>query len=224
MKHCRQIGTRRALALLVGSLILLPACAGRERTLLDARVLGDEALREGRYEEAAAQYERYLETRPGRPEVLHDLGLAYEGMGEASAAREAFSVAFELQPDNPVYIESLARAMAANGETDAAFRLLERIAVESLRADAYTRLGSMLLNQGLPDEGVLALRIAAQLQPAAEPYRALAAAYRGFGDTERELGELRHVLWFAPDDEATRSRVRELGSIPGPTFATPPAP
>lgn len=199
-------------------------CASREQVLMESKMQGDAALREGRYADAAREYELYLERRPGRAEVLYDLGRAYTGMGEASAARESFSVAYELDPVNPAYIEALARAMASNGETAGAFEMLERIAIDSQRSDAYLRLGTLLLEEGLADEAVLSFRTAAELRPSAEPYRALAGAYRLFGDDERELATLRHVLWFEAGDRATADRVRELGGVPGPTFASPPSP
>lgn len=209
-------------ALLVG--VVVGGCTTREPVLMRSKMHGDAALREGRYADAVREYEIYLERRPGRAGVLYDLGRAYTGMGEASAARESFSVAHELDPENPVYIEALARAMASNGETAGAFEMLERIAVDSQRADAYLRLGSLLLEEGLADEAVLSFHTAAQLRPSVEPYRALAGAYRLFGDDERELGALRHVLWFEAGDRASAERVRELGGVPGPTFASPPAP
>ncbi|USN97882.1 MAG: tetratricopeptide repeat protein [Phycisphaeraceae bacterium] len=214
---------RRAGLVFLAAATLLSGCATREKALLDARLLGDQAMLEDRYADAAAEYEAYLEERPGRHEVLYKLGRAYEGMGEHSAAREAFGVAYELQPDNPEYIEALARTMAENGEADGAFDMLERIAAESQRSDAYLRLGGFLLDQGLADEAVQAMTIAAHLQPSAEPYQALAGAYQRFGDAEREIEALRHVLWFDPADQASANRVRALGQIPGPTFAAPPA-
>lgn len=228
MNDCRRREPRRAFPRIIaltglGLIVALgTGCVGREKTLFDARTRGDAALREGRYAEAAAEYEAYLATRPGRDSVLYELGLAYQGMGEMSAAREAFTVAYELDPDNPVFIEALARSMASNGEADAAFAMLERIAVESQRAEAYTRLGDLLLDEGLADEGVLALVTAARLQPSADSYRKLASIYARFEDREKELQALRHVLWFAPSDEAARERVRALGEIPGPTFAAQP--
>lgn len=209
---------------IAAGVLLLAGCATREKTLMETRTRGDSALLDARYEDAVRAYEAYLEARPGRHAVLYDLGLAYQGMGEASAAREAFSVAYELEPDEPVYIETLARAMAANGEADKAFDLLERIAVESQRADAYLRLGTLLLEEGLADEAVQAMRIAAEVQPSAEPYRKMANAFARFGDPEREIEALRHVLWFEPGDESAQARVRALGRVPGPTFASPPDP
>lgn len=219
---CRALPRTIALTGLGLIVALSGGCVGREKTLFDARTRGDAALREGRYSDAVTEYEAYLATRPGRDAVLYELGLAYQGMGELSAAREAFTVAYELDPDNPVFIEALARSMASNGEADAAFALLERIAVESQRAEAYTRLGDLLLDEGLADEGVLALVIAARLQPSAGSYGKLASTYARFEDRQKEIQALRHVLWFAPGDEAARERVRALGEIPGPTFAAQP--
>ena len=218
------IRTRPAIAFgcLIAAGLLPGGCATKEIRLLDARSRGQAAMLEERYEDAVKYFEAYLADRPARADVLFDLARAYEGMQEISAAREAYTIAYELEPDNPEYIEALAHAMAANGEPDAAINLLEQIATESLRAEAYLRLGRFLLDSGLADEAVQTMKTAAALDPSADPYRALAEAYRKFGDPDRELEALRHVLWFDPDDENAKARVRTLGGVPGPTFARPP--
>jgi len=202
----------------------LAGCAVREDRLLLALHRGDRAMHDERYADAAAWYEDYLDERPSKPRVLYDLARAYSAMGEPAAAREALTVAHELKPDNEKYIEALARAMAENGETGAAFEMLERIAAESMRADAYDRLGHFLLERGYADEGVRALRIAAEIVPEADGWVDLADAYASFGDEERALGALRHALWFDRDNDVLKARVRRLGGVPGPTFAVPPTP
>jgi Flp pilus assembly protein TadD len=206
------------------ALLTAPGCVQRETTLVGSRADGDAALRDGDYALAAQEYERYLEERPARGEVMYDLGRAYEGMGEMSAAREAYSLAYELDPFNPEYIDATARATAANGEIDAAFDLLEQIARETERSDAYERLGRFLLEFGFPDEAVLAFRTAAGIDPTGSSYMALAQVLAAFEDREGALRALSHALWFAPDSSEAKAMVRSLGQVPGPTFAMPPTP
>ena len=222
--------TQTVLGLVVvgtGLLVVAPSlsgCAARERTLVSERSAGDEALRRGEYSLAAGAYERYLEERPARREVMYDLGRAYEGMGEMSAAREAFTLAYELDPFNPEYIDAMARATAANGEIPQAFDILENIAIETERSDAYARLGSFLLDFGFPDEAVLAYRTAAGIDPAAESYLELAEVLASFEERQDALEALSHVMWYDSDSKRGRSLIRELGGVPGPTFASPPVP
>ena len=206
------------------TLLLSTGCVQRERTLVGSRAAGDAALRDGEYALAAEAYERYLEERPARREVMYDLGRAYEGMGEMSAAREAYTLAYELDPFNPDYIDAMARSTAANGEVGAAFDILEQIARETDRSDAYERLGRFLLEFGFPDEGVLAYRTAAEIDPSASGYLVLAEVLAGFEDREGALEALSHALWFDRDSAEAKAMVRELGQVPGPTFATPPTP
>lgn len=199
-------------------------CATRENRLLNSRIEGDRAMHEGRYADAAAWYEDFLGERPSQPQVVYELALAYEAMGEPSAAREALSVAHELDPDNEVYIEALARNMAKNGEVDPALDMLERIAAESMRADAHARLGRFLLDQGFADEGIRVLHVAAPLRDDARGWLELADAYAAFDKADRELDALRHAAWYSPLDENIKARIRALGAVPGPTFAQPPRP
>ena len=211
----------------LGAGLMILACAGcvqREQTLVSSRTSGDEALRRGQYSLAAAEYERYLEERPARREVMYDLGRAYEGMGQLSAAREAYTLAYEIDPFKTDYVDAVARTTAANGEIDAAFDLLEGIARETERSDAYARLGAFLLEHGFPDEGVLAYRLAASVDPSAGAYLELAEVLKGFEDRAGALTALSHALWYDLENEDVRAMIRELGGVPGPTFAKSPTP
>ena len=204
----------------------LPGCVSktvsREKTLVSARTEGDAYLRDGQYDLAAGAYERYLEERPARREVMYDLGRAYEGMGELSAAREAFTIAYELDPFEPRYIDAMARATAANGEIGGAFDLLENIAREDDRSDAYARLGRFLVEFGFPDEAVLAFRTAAEVDPTAGSYTELARILASYEDNAGALEALSHALWLDRDSSDAKRLVRRLGGVPGPTFASPP--
>jgi len=213
-----------SLGLIILSGSAMTGCVTRERTLVSSRAAGDKAYRQGDYNSAAGHYEQYLEERPARRDVMYDLGRAYEGMGEMSAAREAFTLAYELDPFNPEYIDAMARSVAANGEIGRAFDILEQIAMESAKSDAYARLGGFLLEYGFPDESVLAYTIAAKIDPSAASYLDLAKIYGAFEDTDGELDALARALWFDSDSASIKSRVRELGGVPGPTFAKPPKP
>lgn len=45
-------------------------------------------------------YERFLELEPGQPDVLSDLGVCYQKIGEPQQALEAFDRAQEIAPDH----------------------------------------------------------------------------------------------------------------------------
>lgn len=45
-------------------------------------------------------YERFLELEPGQPDVLSDLGVCYQKIGEPQRALEAFDRAQEISPDH----------------------------------------------------------------------------------------------------------------------------
>ncbi len=210
----------------VGAAASLAGCVSREvsreQTLVSARTDGDTYLRNGEYNLAAGAYELYLEERPARREVMYDLGRAYEGMGELSAAREAYMIAYELDPFKAEYIDAMARATAANGEIGQAFDLLETIAYEDDRSDAYARLGRFLVEFGFPDEAVLAFETAAEVDPSASSYLEYAEVLAGYKDPSGALKALSHALWFDRESAKAKAMVRRLGGVPGPTFATPP--
>ena len=86
-------------------------------------------------------------------------------------------------------------------------------------------LGRYAQKIGKADEAERAFLGAAEIDrgQSAAPQKALAGFYRSIGDNDAEVRRLRMMLWFDSQDAEVNARLRELGQIPGPTFALPPA-
>ncbi|MFN7940612.1 MAG: tetratricopeptide repeat protein [Thermoanaerobaculia bacterium] len=52
------------------------------------------------WDRARELYERYLQLKPGDPDVLTDLGICYRSLGEADKALESFHRAQKIRPDH----------------------------------------------------------------------------------------------------------------------------
>lgn len=68
----------------------------------DARALAgiaDVRFAQGRFADAAVQYQRSLRVWPRQPRVLHDLGLAHTLEGDLDGAVAAFDASLALKPD-----------------------------------------------------------------------------------------------------------------------------
>lgn len=195
-----------------------PRSAGRIQ--IQSRI----AFEQGDYVKALDGFTTVLDRRPGSAAAQYDVGRTRLALGEGVAAREHLTIAHDLEPENPVYLDALADAMVATGELDELFGLLDRRAEEGDGIEGHLRTGRIAEKLGLVDEAEQAYLKAEALdvENSEAAQRALAELYRRAGDPSRELERLRVLLYFAPMDEEVRERVRALGEVPGPSLALRP--
>jgi tetratricopeptide (TPR) repeat protein len=163
------------------------ACAEREPA--PHRLLGDMALADGRYERAAACFQRALAVEED-DEAYVGLALAMYGLGEArQALRFALRATGQAQIDPAAVAHSIYRptpgpaavatreGMAASPETAAAERAFRRaVALAPRDPVAFCNLGACLSEAGYFGEALAPLRAAVALAPADPVARALLAA------------------------------------------------
>lgn len=201
-----------------------PRVVKQSLTLTSLKGEGYEALAQGDFVEARRVWGEFVEMRPHSAEGRVGLAKAELGMGNASAAREHLRVARDLEPGNEEYLELLAEAMYQAGDRDALVELLEQETLVGSDPDDYYRLARYLRKMGLVDEAERTLLTAAAIygDRSPTPHRELADFYRALGDQSAEVERLRMILSFNPEDRTATSRLRELGEIPGPSFAIEP--
>jgi tetratricopeptide (TPR) repeat protein len=141
--------------------------------------------RAGRLAEAEALYRQVLAERPRHPVAHHNLAVLCAQRGAVDAALPHFKLALEIDPDQPVYWLSYARALLVSGRPEPAARLLETgrsrglagAAVDALLAEARVGLGD-----GFAARGDLPAAIGA--------YRAALEADPGFAEAHHHLGSV----------------------------------
>jgi tetratricopeptide (TPR) repeat protein len=206
------------------ALATLSACTTGTRSDLAIREKGDYEFNRGNYEVARVEYLEYSKLRPGRPDVLHNLGVCALKTGRTDEALHFLRLAYDLEPQNVEYTDNLAEAMYTAGKYDELYELLRDRTKQPGTVNDYLRLGEFAERMGDPDEAENALRTAAKIDrgQSVEPQLALADFYRAMGDTEMETLRLKMALFLAPDHDEINERIRLLGHIPGPTFARAP--
>lgn len=178
----------------------------------------------GQPEMAQPLYEEVAERDPGDAQANYELGRNLLALGRPAEARERMILAYNLKPSNPTYFEGMAEALVASGDENKLFDALEHRIRDRGRAEDYLMLGDYARRIGHADEAERAYIAAAEIDAgrSSAPQRALADFYRSVGDTQAEIRRLRMLLWFDPRDAEVNARLRELGQIPGPTFALEP--
>jgi tetratricopeptide (TPR) repeat protein len=218
--------TRRLLTLaLLTAACSLPACQQRQgrapgQLYWDAT----RAYERGDYSAAAADYQEYIQTRPGDTQGRLGLGKSLLILGSPAEAVDHLWVAYDAEPQDDKRAELLAEAMYQAGQSQELVQFLRERTEQPGRVSDYLTLGRYAALCGLPDEAEPALLTAARLDRGLNvgPQLALAEFYESIGDTASAVQRYRMALWIDGENEDIRQRVRGLGEIPGPTFAIIP--
>ena len=218
--------TRRLLtiAFLTGACVLA-GCTQRE-TRAPGQLYWDatRAFERGDYSTAAADYQEYIEARPGDTNGRLGLGKSLLILGSPSEAVDHLWVAYDADPMDDSRAELLAEAMYQAEQPQELIQFLRERTEQPGRVSDYLTLGRYAALCGLPDEAEPAFITAARLDKGLnlEPQLALARFYESIGDTQSAVQRYRMALWIDGENEEIRERVRAMGEIPGPTFAIMP--
>lgn len=185
---------------------------------------GDRAAEKGQIEDAALRYDEAIDRHPGNYGARVKLARIYLDLGEPLLAREQLEIVRPERPNDPEVLDLLGQALAELGDGRGIDRRLRPIAERTNAPADWARLGRYLGIVGDADEAEAALlRAAAADGGRTIDYQvALANFYLDLGDRANALRRYRMALFLDVDDESVRGAIRDLGEIPGPTFALRP--
>lgn len=207
-----QWSTAAVLAIVLGVLAGRQADTWRSNETLFARVLEVNprswkaysnlalaATRQGRLDEAVAQYRRALELGPSRWIVHQNLGLVLCQKGQTLEGEQELARSFELRRENLAVAGMLGSVRLSLGRyADAEDPLRVAVLLDPQRADVTECLGAALLAQGKDAESIGVLRRALELRDSAETRKNLAQALLLTGDVRGAISELRRALVLKP--------------------------
>ena len=141
--------------------------------------------RQGRLDEAVADFQRAVQTEPENALAHDNLGLALILQGKLDEAIACCRRAVELKPDFAEAYSNLGRAWMGQGRIEEALACFRRsLAVKPGFAEAHNRMGLALQSQGKREQAAASFRAALQSNPA------LAEAYLNLGNVLKEEGQL----------------------------------
>lgn len=214
---------RTLMGVTVVAALVLGGCAGK-RPLDRVEEDGDKAFRKGQYDAALADYLEYVDRRPGRGEVRHKLALALLETRQPTRAVEHAWVAYDDQPSNDAYVETLCRALHESGKHQELGKFLRDEVERRGRVDDYLRQARYTALMGDADGAELAYLTAARLDGgrSLDVQMTLARFYLSIGDKLSAFERLRMALYLDPQNGEVHREIRALGEIPGPSLALPP--
>jgi len=201
----------------------LTGCA--QRSLPAVRESGDRAFNKGDFASAAVDYKEYTERKPGEAAVQLQYAKTLLKLDEPVPAVEHASIAYDQHPTDEDYIETRAQALFEAKKTEELDRFLRGLCQGHGQPSDYIRLGRYSQKMGDADSAQTAFKTAARVDggKSMAPQMALADFYRSINDKENEMQRLRMCYYLDPKDPKISQRIRDLGEIPGPSLALPPA-
>lgn len=175
----------------------------------DPEAAAEQALAEGRVEEAVAVYRDLAAERPGDARLLANLGRVLALADRYGEAAELLERAVGLGADDLRTLLFWGSALWESGRPDAAEPVLARAAAVARGTGAeflaQHQLGRLRLWAGRPEEAVAPLERAVTLRPGTADARLdLARALDGAGRTEAAIAAFRQVIELAPESHHAR--------------------
>ena len=182
---------------------LLPGAARGQDKAADAaaqqNTRGAALLKEGKFEEAAAELQKAAEAAPKSAVIQSNLAYAYDRQGRTDEAVAAYRKALELDPKNTTVRNNLANLYSKQGLYDDAARELEDLVQrDPANATAKANLESVQKSKAVMQERQDQVSSALQVAEAKpnDPRAAYAAArvYARLGDADQALTWLTKAL------------------------------
>ena len=145
----------------------------------------------GRFRDACSLLQRAVELDPENPQIYAEIGYAHGAQDDVEAARQAYTRARALEPQNPAHLRALTH-LALLGEKFAEAQTLAQLALE-IEADSITSLHQLAYacyRQGATERAIRVLERAVQLAPSDRE-----SVLRLVG-TLREVGRVRPAIEF----------------------------
>ena len=167
-------------------------------------VLGGVRYRQGRLDEAAAEYREATRILPGDTEVMTHLGMVLASQGRFDEAARYHRQATRLEPDYALAHRNLAYALARQGKFDeAAAEYREALRLQPADPVALSGLGEAFARRGQYDEAIRFCRDALRLNPDyAAAHHSLGMALAAQGNRREAVAEYREALRLETRDPA----------------------
>jgi len=128
--------------------------------------LGLAYFRQGRLDDAIAQYQKVLQINPVETDALNNLGSAFLQLGRLDEAVAYYQKALTIKPDSAETHYNLGNAWFRQGRTDQAMTQYQvALAIDPDSAEAHYNLGNAFLQQGRMEEATAQYQKALDLKP-----------------------------------------------------------
>jgi len=174
--------------------------------------LGILAAREGRTEEAVANFQQALKTDPDYAVAIDNLGNAYRQSKQWDNAKSAFRRALELNAQDAEANYGLGMVCVQLGDTENAYEFLQKaIVARPIYPEALNNLGILYLRTGRQDDAAKAFKESIRVAPAFDQsYLNLARLYAIDGEPQKARAVLQELLNLQPGNPQAEKELSQL--------------
>jgi tetratricopeptide (TPR) repeat protein len=174
--------------------------------------LGLLATREGRMDEAIANFEQALRVSPDYWIALENLGNAYRQQERWDQARQTLERALAARPNDAAANYNLAMVFAQTDDAERADRYLRRaLELRPAYPEALNNMGILYLRTGRRDQAVAEFEQCIRVAPEFDQsYLNLARVYRIEGSNGKARAMLQELLKQHPDHAQAQNALRQL--------------
>lgn len=181
---------------------------------------GDYARWQGRWADAAEDYEKATLQHPGDWQAQFHLGQCLLELGDPQKAYRALAIAESLQPNNTEIADLLTESLLQTGDRDQLFSFLHTRAQKQQTVRAWVRMAQYAMDLNDPDAATNAINTAIVINDGkdTEPLVIAATFAEKLGDDALAITRWRQAWRIDPSSERISSALRSHGEIPGPTM------
>ncbi len=176
---------------------------------------GEKHRREGKYNDALAEYREALKIRRNIAKPHHGIGLVYQAQGKQSQAINEYKAAVKIDPDYIFAYNSMGIAYIKTKRYNDAVPVLKK-AVQTYEnfADAHANLGEAHYGLKQYPTAIESLEMAIALnEKHPRAHTTLGLTYEATGNTTKAIEEYEKAIQIAPDNDYTGTARQRLTQI-----------
>jgi len=171
--------------------------------------------KEGKYQEALAEYNKAIQARQNIAQPHHGIGLVYQAQGRHRQAVSEYEKAVRINPQYIYSYNAMGTAYISMGRhNDAVPAFKKAIQVYENYADAHANLGEAYYNLKQYSQAVESLGMAITLnENHPRAHTTLGMTYEATGDTTKAIEEYEKALEVAPEENYTNTARQRLEQL-----------
>jgi tetratricopeptide (TPR) repeat protein len=169
----------------------------------------DDLYQQGKYAEAAREYQKVLSENQELYHVWEQIGLCYYKLNDLENAAKAFKKILEKNPGSREVLINLAAIYLGKGNLEEGMKYFKQLDEETLKDHSiFYNIGVLLFNNNQMDMAIDYFKKCVTRNPNyVEAYFQLALAYLNKGDMEEAKKNLQKIIEIAPgSDKAAQAK------------------
>lgn len=181
---------------------------------------GNYAMWQGRWSDAAEDFNKAANLHPGDWEAQYHLGKCYMEMGKPQLATHSLAIAESLKPYNTAIADTYAESLLQSGKSDLLYSFLFSRAQTLQTSRAWTKFAQYAMELDDPDSATNAINTAIALSDGTDitPYIVAATFAERLGDDELAVTYWKQAWIIEPSNSDITTAIRSYGEVPGPTM------